>query len=105
MTAPAPLSGGDARTQLAEVLDEVIETVGLRELVQYATEQGSYCCTVGCGSGACESCPCCGAGWCVSGLDGLPDGDDDRARWLDIASEHNPVAASLRAASRGETGR
>lgn len=70
--------------------------VDLRALIREADE---FCCPDGCGSGACESCPCCLAGWCVGGNDGLPDGDpEDLAHWLDIAKQHNPLVAALVAA-------
>jgi hypothetical protein len=68
----------------------------VRELVEYARQQGEYCCQAGCGSGACESCPCCAAGWCVSGADGLPEDAEALDWWLEVAAEYNPVAAALR---------
>lgn len=54
-------------------------------------------CPVGCDDGACETCPCCSAGFCVYGLDGLPEDPEDVGRWLEVAAEHNPVAALLKA--------
>lgn len=53
------------------------------------------CCQLACVAGACESCPCCCAGWCVNGFDGLPDGDEERSSWLEVAAKHNPIAAAL----------
>lgn len=79
-------------------LDDVYEVTGLEALVAEARSRGEWCCENGCGSGACETCPCCSAGWCVSGVDGVPDDPEDRERWLEVAAEHNPVAAALRAA-------
>lgn len=76
-------------------LDQVHESTTLGELLAEARRRGEWCCEVGCGSGACETCPCCAAGWCVSGRDGIPDDPDDRAAWLEVAREHNPVAAAL----------
>lgn len=78
-------------------LDDVYEVTGLEALVAEARSRGEWCCESGCGSGACETCPCCSAGWCVSGVDGVPEDPEDRERWLDVAAEHNPVAAALRA--------
>lgn len=62
-----------------------------------STFQREHACHLGCESGACETCPCCGAGWCVFGLDGLPSEPDDLSMWLDVAAEHNPVVAAVRA--------
>lgn len=62
------------------------------------TDDREHACHVGCRGGACETCPCCCAGWCVFGLDGLPEDADDFADWLEIAAEHNPLAAALVAA-------
>lgn len=55
------------------------------------------CCSLGCDSGACETCPCCCAGWCVMGTDGLPADAEDQAQWFEIAVEYNPLAAAVRA--------
>lgn len=76
-----------------------IDRDDLAGLISEARRDGEWCCEAGCGSGACETCPCCSAGWCVSGIDGIPDGPEDRERWLETAAEHNPVAAALRAAA------
>lgn len=57
-------------------------------------------CPLGCDEGACETCPCCSAGFCVYGLDGLPDDPEDVGAWLEVAAEHNPVAALLAAQAR-----
>ena len=57
-------------------------------------------CPVGCDDGACEICPCCSAGFCVYGLDGLPEDPEDVGRWLEIAAQHNPVAKLLAAQAR-----
>lgn len=56
-----------------------------------------HACHLGCESGACETCACCYAGWCVFGLDGLPTEPDDLSMWLDVAAEHNPLVAAVRA--------
>jgi hypothetical protein len=53
------------------------------------------CCAEGCNGGACESCRCCSAGWCVTGADGLPEDADDLASWLEVAREHNPLAEAF----------
>lgn len=94
--------------ELREALSEVYERTTLPTLVQYAQQQGSYCCPVGCGGGACEVCPCCCAGWCVMGADdipaNLPDDHADFDQWLVIAAEHNPVAAALLAVLRADHG-
>lgn len=60
------------------------------------------CCELACNGGACETCPCCSAGWCVSGADGqIPDTKDPNFEtWLEVAAEHNPVAAALLAARK-----
>lgn len=55
------------------------------------------CCELSCNGGACEGCPCCSAGWCVFGHDGLPEDPEDFTTWLRVAAEHNPVAARMRA--------
>lgn len=59
------------------------------------------CCSWGCGSGACEICPCCCAGWCIGGRDGIPgtpkceaDVDPETvAHFWAEAAEHDPIAA------------
>lgn len=68
------------------------------------------CCQFGCNGGACESCTCCGAGYCISGVDGVPtpgspDNPDYGAHgqevfdnWLEVAAEKNPIAAALKSA-------
>lgn len=55
------------------------------------------CCELGCDGGACESCPCCCAGWCVNGRGEIPRPDDTENYriWLDVAREHNPMARRL----------
>lgn len=60
------------------------------------------CCLLACDGGACEACPCCSAGWCVQGTD-FPDPgielgdhtDENWLQWLEVAKEHNPIAAQL----------
>lgn len=64
-------------------------------LTDLATAQAERCCRHGCDGGACEQCPCCTAGRCVMGTDGLPDDSEALARWIEVASECNPVAAHL----------
>lgn len=83
--------------RLAETATEVFDDVRIADLIAEARSEGEWCCEIGCGSGACETCPCCSAGWCVSGRDGVPEDLEDRQRWLEVAAEHNPVAAALRA--------
>ena len=78
-------------------LEDVYEATSLKDLIDEARSDGAWCCENGCGSGACETCPCCSAGWCVSGVDGIPEEPEARLWWLEVASEHNPVAAALRA--------
>lgn len=80
---------------LPALLDQVYEHATMPDLVRYAQQEGRYCCPSGCGGGACEVCPCCCAGWCVLGTDGVPEDPADRERWLAVAAEHNPVAAAL----------
>lgn len=58
------------------------------------------CCELGCDGGACESCPCCCAGWCVFGHSGeIPPydltPDSDYRIWIYEAADHNPVAKLL----------
>jgi len=80
-------------------LEDLSETsTSLKDLVDEARSEAAWCCDNGCGSGACETCPCCSASYCVSGFDGVPDDPEDREHWLEVASEYNPVAAALRAA-------
>ncbi|WP_303708434.1 MULTISPECIES: hypothetical protein [Microbacterium] len=80
-------------------LEDLSETsTSLKDLVDEARSEAAWCCDNGCGSGACETCPCCSAGYCVSGFDGVPDDPEDREHWLEVAAEYNPVAAALRAA-------
>ncbi|PRB14484.1 hypothetical protein [Microbacterium sp. MYb62] len=92
------MPGWEYRSTEPVTLDDVSEATSLKELIDEARSEGVWCCEDGCGSGACETCPCCSAGWCVSGVDGIPDAPEDRERWLDVAAEHNPVAAALQAA-------
>lgn len=68
---------------------------GIRERIGQLREDGDWCCEVGCGDGGCETCPCCDAGWCISGKDGIPDDPDDRAHWMEVAAEHNPLVPLL----------
>jgi len=82
---------------LREALEQLRENWSLEEIVREAIREAEWCCEVGCGSGACETCPCCCAGYCVSGRDGLPNDDPEEVgRWLEIAAEHNPAIAALR---------
>lgn len=82
---------------LRGALDKLQEDYSLAEIVQEAIKEAEWCCEVGCGSGACETCPCCSAGYCVSGRDGIPNDDPDALGfWLEIASQHNPAIAQLR---------
>lgn len=62
------------------------------------------CCDEACNGGACETCRCCCAGWCVLGTDGLPEYPADLARWIEVAREHNPIVEAW-AASRAEVER
>lgn len=98
MTAPDPIRARLDEDKVRQLLDAIVEHFTPQEFVRWLATQGDYCCAIGCGSGACESCPCCGAGWCISGRDGLPENPDDLALWLEVAAEHNPVADALAAA-------
>ena len=86
---------------MSEWIDHAALCVGMAQaeatlvLVEHARRQAEYCCQNGCGTGACETCPCCGAGACVSGADGVPDDPEALARWLEVAAEHNAFAAAL----------
>lgn len=90
------------------VYDLVNEHVTLPGVVEHARRRAEWCCEKGCGSGACESCPCCAAGACVSGSDfSFADfGNTDvwLDQWLEVAAEHNPLAAHLQAALRVSVG-
>ncbi|MFJ2506307.1 hypothetical protein [Microbacterium sp. NPDC087592] len=102
--ADAVLAAGFTRSEIPEralTLEDLSIASSLKDLVGEARSEGVWCCDNGCGSGACETCPCCSAGWCVSGFDGVPEAPEDRERWLEVAAEHNPVAAALRAAGGG----
>lgn len=82
---------------LRDALEVLRENWSLEEIVREAIREAEWCCEVGCGSGACETCPCCCAGYCVSGRDGIPNDDPDALGfWLEIASAHNPAIAQLR---------
>jgi hypothetical protein len=80
---------------IADAYHELTGRWSVRELVEHAMKDGEYCCQVGCGSGACESCPCCCAGYCVGGADGVPDDAAHFRPWLAAAAVHNAVAARL----------
>lgn len=62
-----------------------------------------FCCSWGCGGGACETCPCCCAGWCIGGRDGIPgtpecepDADPEQVAYFwEMAGEHNPLAREV----------
>lgn len=77
------------------------ESVGVYELRErgFRVLGDEQCCELACDDGACESCPCCAAGWCVAGHSGeIPNPTTDAenyAIWLEVASEHNPVAKRL----------
>lgn len=93
-----------------DALEALRENWSLEEIVKEAIRDAEWCCEVGCGSGACESCPCCCSGYCVGGSDGIPapgtvlnPGDDEHSQevwqtWLGIAAVHNPAVAALRSA-------
>lgn len=82
---------------LRDALEALREDWSLEEIVKEAIRGAEWCCEVGCGSGACESCPCCCAGFCVSGRDGLPNDDPEAVGfWLEMAAPHNPAIAALR---------
>lgn len=94
-------SDADRRQALAAVLrdrDRLVDEVrALRaELDDQARRGPEQCCDLACNGGACESCPCCTAGWCVTGADGVPLEHDDLSAWLAVAAEHNPVAFGWR---------
>jgi hypothetical protein len=94
LTAALPLIEARIRAAQAEVLDVYeLRERGLRVL---GDEQ---CCELACNGGACETCPCCCAGWCVAGHSGeIPNPESDAENyeiWLSEAREHNPVARRL----------
>lgn len=90
-------AAGERQSPLHQALEELRENWSLEEIVKEAIKEAEWCCEVGCGSGACETCPCCCAGYCVSGRDGLPNDDPEAVGlWLEIAAEHNPAIAALR---------
>lgn len=95
-------------TDPAVVYDLVNEHVTLPGVVEHARRRAEWCCEKGCGSGACESCPCCAAGACVSGSDftfaDFGNTDVWLDQWLEVAAEHNPLAAHLQAALRVRAG-
>ncbi len=97
-----------AEPTIADALYELTELWTVGELVTQAMQDGVYCCQVGCGGGGCESCACCVAGYCVSGIDGIPTpgsdcnpADDPEHAvevwkfWLQEAAKHNPAVALL----------
>ena len=112
MTAPSPRP---TREQVDEVLAHAVlrgdamldfltaevralcdERDDLRDEVD-RLRTGERCCPDACNGGGCETCPCCSAGWCVRGRDGVPDHADDLPGWIDVAAEHNPIVAAWRA--------
>jgi hypothetical protein len=95
------------RAALAARPDDLAAAVAVVKQDHYgAREMGlrvlgdEQCCELACNGGGCESCPCCWAGYCVSGSDGqIPDTTDPNfATWLEVAAEYNPVAKALLAA-------
>jgi hypothetical protein len=89
---PVVSSGAHSASERPDIYE--LRELGVRVL------DDDQCCELGCSGGACESCPCCCAGWCVTGVDGLPDPVNDAenyAIWLEVAAEHNPTAARLAA--------
>jgi hypothetical protein len=77
---------------MEDAVDALRKHPGSRGVRLLGIEQ---CCENACNGGACESCRCCSAGWCVTGADGLPDTPEDLARWVEAARVHNPIAAAL----------
>lgn len=80
---------------IADLLEDAGTRSGITDRIEELQRSGSWCCEVGCGDGGCESCPCCDAGWCLSGKDGLPTDPADRAHWLEVAAEYNPLVPLL----------
>lgn len=65
-------------------------------------EEYLYCCEYGCGDGGCETCPCCSAGYCIGGADGLPPVDfdgpvtgEDLEYWLELRASYFPDSPAL----------
>jgi hypothetical protein len=81
------LADPTATTTPSAVFDEIGYTIAGRR----GAEQ---CCDEACNGGACETCRCCAAGWCVTGYDGIPEHADDLDGWMGVAAEHNPVVAA-----------
>jgi len=96
LTAAYPFIAARVR---AEVVAEQTDVYELRERgIRVLGEE--QCCELACNDGACETCPCCSAGWCVWGHSSeVPSRDltpmSDYRRWLAQAAEHNPVAKQL----------
>lgn len=84
-------------TELRDALNSLLEDWSLEEIVRAAIRDAEWCCEAGCGSGACYSCPCCSAGFCVSGRDFPVEGmtDEEWTHWLSVAVEHNALAPRL----------
>lgn len=83
---------------IVELKDEIRDLRSEKRALQDRLDDApgaEQCCPLGCDGGACESCPCCQAGWCVFGASGIPEDPEDFAGWLQVAAEHNPVARSL----------
>jgi hypothetical protein len=100
------LNQRQAGAMLAVALPAVLDALEHSRDIYTLREAGlrvlddEQCCELACSSGACESCPCCQAGWCVWGHHvEIPDRDLTPASnyriWLDTAKDHNPVAKLL----------
>lgn len=91
-----------------DVKRQQLSQLGVTNLVELVLEMGADLaeamdnprlhCPVGCEGGACETCPCCAAGYCVYGLDGIPGQgaladleQDEITTWWQIAAKSNPV--------------
>lgn len=92
----------DACEQLHDSYERAAVVHGWRGAAGLRMLGEQQCCFLACDGGACEACPCCSAGWCVQGTD-FPDPgielgdhtDENWVQWLDVAKEHNPIAAQL----------
>lgn len=119
VTTRPPWSAAELAAVMAHAVHETIDGEGTHRaatrawwtkvaravLDEYQLRRGlEACCDEACNGGACESCRCCAAGWCVTGADGMPPDPGDMAGWIEVAREHNPVVAAW-ATDRAELGR
>lgn len=50
----------------------MVERGHSEERMTLGLDPDDHCCEHGCSGGACETCACCCAGWCIGGADGEP---------------------------------